>query len=462
MTFEALPRPSPGAMTTAMRALAPRAVALELRVALTQGNRIVDERRLPRGTDVTIGATERCTLLASGPKRVLFATDAGADTGFALVAGGVGGKIVPQHGAPSLDLASLPAGTRIAIGAGARGRVAVGDSTVLFDLVPARIRTRAALPASVKKGLLGDIDWSFTSFVTAALLGCFGFVAVSESADPAIAMDDATTLEAVAHMVIDVPPEPPPAAVVSDPSTHDDPATASTPSTHASRPSNARPSPRPSHADPTPTLDPSEVADQGAHIATLMLVGALDHDSTFRNLLAQGAPTTSQAEIMAQVDGAQVASNDSTMHARDPGGDAGGHGLGNLQRHVATNQADEGHGPVERVVHVLTIGVDPDPPYVDPTDFDPAQVIRMIRLRAPQIQACYEHHLSQAPGAAGKVTVQFTVERAGTVSHVTAIENTADDVTAQCAETVVAGLRFQHGPSDPAQFHFPFVFAPQN
>src|SRR6185295_8091482 len=119
----ALPHPSqasPGAMTAAMRAHAK--LAVELRVAVVRDGRIVDERRVPRKEAVTVGG-ERATVVTGGRSRTLIASDARGETGFALVGGGVAGRI--QQGGTAQDVAQLPEGAELPLAIGARGRLVV-------------------------------------------------------------------------------------------------------------------------------------------------------------------------------------------------------------------------------------------------------------------------------------------------------------------------------------------------
>ena len=461
MTFEALPYSQSGTMTAAMRAHAP--VALELRVAVVREGRITEEKRIARREEVTLGG-ERATLVTGGPRRTLFAHDGHGGTGFALVGGGLAGRV--QQAGHVHDLAQLDDGTRLPLVPGARGRVVVSGVTLLFDFVPARARTRPALPAAVRQGLLGGVDWPFTSWVTAAMLSCFAFVAASEASDPPFT-SEVDVQDVIARLVIDPPAPPPPAALVTDPATTHDDAPATPSASHTpSHDGTHTPSRHPSTShDAPPTLTQDEAIQQATDQAQLLLVTALGrNDGAFHDLMRNGAPTTSQRDVLDQVTSAAVATNGNQVLRSRPGSDSGEtHDIGSLVRHDANAAANEGHGPTEQVVHVI-VGLErlPESPPEIPQDLAD-RVTRAVRARIPTIRACYEHHLINAPTAAGKVVEEFTVEPFGGVSHLDAASSTADDGTERCVHDGLATLRITMHPGEgPADFSFPFVFAPQN
>jgi len=96
--------------------------------------------------------------------------------------------------------------------------------------------------------------------------------------------------------------------------------------------------------------------------------------------------------------------------------------------------------------------------------FDHNIVVRQLRTRQSAIQRCYERELRNNPTLGGRVAVRFSIQPTGTVSGVTATENTTGSAAvANCVTTVVRGLRFTEGPEGGSvTYTFPFVFAVQN
>ena len=93
-----------------------------------------------------------------------------------------------------------------------------------------------------------------------------------------------------------------------------------------------------------------------------------------------------------------------------------------------------------------------------------AEVVRQIKFKLGAIKACYEQGLKRNQGLAGKVTVEFTIQPAGSLTGVKATENTLGDAdVASCILGRIGTLRFQPGPTGGSvTFSYPFVFAPQN
>lgn len=173
---------------------------------------------------------------------------------------------------------------------------------------------------------------------------------------------------------------------------------------------------------------------------------------------------------MAQATGIGVASSSSGGELRTHSGGAGGSGqldgLSSLIRRggiEATTDRGEGRTMVERVVGHAKLGGDGGD-IGGVGEFDSAIVTNMIKLRMGAIKACYERSLKQNPALAGKVTVEFTIVPAGTVTASRVAANTTgDDSVARCVVSTIDSLRFKPGPQGGnVVYAFPFVFSPAN
>jgi hypothetical protein len=177
----------PGQMTAVMRALAGNAGPKLLRIGVVQRGRIVEERIVKERTHVTIGASEKnlfvlpaasCHWACPAPNlpptfRV-----------FELVAGeyhlnfldGMTGRLASATGISDLNVLQAQA-RRNAQGAyqvrltpDARGKLVIGDTTLLFQFVPALpIQPRPQLPVAVLRGN-SSIDWSTTIIAAVSFL----------------------------------------------------------------------------------------------------------------------------------------------------------------------------------------------------------------------------------------------------------------------------------------------------
>ena len=167
------PSLSLGHMTAAMRAVAlrPDATKRALRVGLLRDGRVLEERLVTHGT-LTVGDAEDASFVIAGVrgKHRLFAEKDGRFTLAPLP--GMRGRIATDdgvhdgalHGAMVLDPRT-------------RGRLTLGDATLLFQMVDAPTKApRPMLPSSVKTSLMDIVDWPLTILVAMSFLVHFGVV----------------------------------------------------------------------------------------------------------------------------------------------------------------------------------------------------------------------------------------------------------------------------------------------
>ncbi len=474
---------APGAMTRAMSAvrLAPTGERA-LRLGVLEDGAIRDERVHTGG--VTVGTDEGATV-------ALAIADSGVPRRFELFRRAPNGWVMRfpatargrvASGAQAHDLAALVSEGRardvggvfeVALPSDSRGKIVIGKSTLLFQLVvPPPARTRPRLPASVRNGTLRSVDWVFTSFVLASFVVHFGVVTFLENADsPVSTLSDVSP--AIARLVFDpiAPPPPSSDAPDVDPSTNTTPSTP-TDGTVAHNDRNPRNPRNPSdHQDaPLSDADRDRLAQDAVANATALLVGASgDLPGSALDRLRQGASLTDAADVMAQVNGVQVAGRDDAFRPRAGDTTHISGDLRNLQRTGGpVGPLVEGRpgGPTEVVIRVRVRPIDDD--YVcdgcgDDVRFDDRQVQRAIRSRLRAIQACYEHRLNLNPTLNGKVAIEFRVEEVGSVSHVRITDNTTGDSGMdECVAAPLRSLRFNPGPTGGfVTVAYPFVFARQ-
>lgn len=190
-------------MTAVMRAVQAEGPRV-LRIAVLQGGRVVDERLLRDRGPVTIGPDGASTFVAACPRELTLFERAG--DGYVLcTAPGIRARVALEGGVRELDGAA-----RVKLGEAARGKVVVGETTFLFQLVaPPPPQPRAQLPIAVKKGVT-EIDW-FTTIIASFsfLLHFFGVALVySDWRDP-VAPDEDAVVSALVESVKSLPPPPP-------------------------------------------------------------------------------------------------------------------------------------------------------------------------------------------------------------------------------------------------------------
>src|SRR3954466_683138 len=209
--------PRPGQLTAAMRALVGNAGPKLLRIAVIQGGRIAEERIVKQRTHVTIGASEKNLFVLPTPNlpptfRV-----------FELVAGeyhlnfldGMTGRLASATGISDLNVLQAQA-RRNAQGAyqvrlthDARGKLVIGDTTLLFQFVPAPpIQPRPQLPVAVLRGN-SSIDWNTTIIAAVSFLFHFMLLGAvySDWLDPV--SDDDVSVAGLFDSLKNLPPPPP-------------------------------------------------------------------------------------------------------------------------------------------------------------------------------------------------------------------------------------------------------------
>src|SRR5262245_8238753 len=144
----------------------PRRERRLLRVGIVHGRRIVEERLLARPGDVTIGTSPRSTFIVPWdgvpPRWRLFEARGGRS--FLHLSGGMSARIADGAAVTSVDAPAAGAPPPpIPLPDRARGKVTVGDTAVLFQLLrPPPPQPRAQLPLSVRRRVTAEIDRLFT------------------------------------------------------------------------------------------------------------------------------------------------------------------------------------------------------------------------------------------------------------------------------------------------------------
>jgi TonB family protein len=482
----------PGAMTQAMQAVNVKPIGPKvLRVGVIQNGKIVEERIIRKRETVTVGGSERnhFVINANGlPARFELFQLVGSDYILNFTQA-MSGRVGLPAGVQTLEQlrtggAARNAGShwQVKLNDSARGKVVVGDVTLLFQFVtPPPVQPRPQLPAAARGGFAKSIDWVFTAFVMFSFMTHFGFVVYLENADWPIEQGIAAIPEEFTDLIMreDPPPEP----EVVDETAPTEPAPAED--------TKAVKEPAKETKDPAPSKEPAakpagddaaakeaaaaaqaeataRMAEEAAASAEALLLGALGSEGggALNDVLAGGAVTGNAEDVLAQAKGVGVASNSQggTLRQRSGGGSGTRTaGLGSLQTAGGNGPVGEGKDIGEKAIKGKV--KDEDGGDIGGTgDFDVNVVTSTVRKQLKAIQICYEKELSRNPGLAGKVTVEFTIEQTGQISKATATANTTNDpAVANCVVATIKRFRFNPGPTGGSvTYSYPFVFAPSN
>ncbi|MBN1654663.1 MAG: TonB family protein [Deltaproteobacteria bacterium] len=473
----------PGAMTMAMQAVQIRTTGPKvLRIGLIQGGKIIEERIIRKRESVTVGSSEKNHFVIHSegvPSRFELFQLVG-DAYILNFTENMKGRVGLPGGVHDLDRMRSSGTARnagsywqVKLSDKSRGKVNIGATTLLFQFViPPPVQPRPQLPAAVRGGLVGNIDWVFTAFVVFTFMSMFSFLVYLENADWPIETGLAAVPEDFARFIFEEPP--PPQEVVETETTveGEGEATSEEPSKGT-----ATGKSRGSGGDGMSADERARaIADKSARIAAeasqaaeALIVGALSSEAggALADVLAGGAVIGNAEEIMAQASGVGVAqrAGGGTLRERAGGGTGSGEkGLGSLAvAKGASTTVSEGGTVTERKIKGKTnVGSGGD---IGGTgDFDSSVVVRTIKTRLSAIQLCYERELRRNPTIAGKVTVQFSIQPRGNVTDVSITANTTgDSAVAKCVSDAISRFRFNPGPEGGSvTYSYPFVFAPQN
>jgi TonB family protein len=355
-----------------------------------------------------------------------------------------------------------------------RGKVILGKTTLLFQfVVPPPVQPRPQLPAAVRSGFVGNIDWVFTSFVVFTFMTMFSFLVYLENADWPIDRGLAAVPEDFANIIFQEPP--PPQEVEQTNAEQEGQSQEAAQPQEASKKGSGKSSGGPEvsaeEAARATAEKTARIAAEATQAAEALIVGALSSSAggALADVLAGGAVIGNAEEIMAQASGVGVARSSAggTLRSRSGGSTgSGSSGLGSLARAGgadATSARGEGGVVTERKVRgQASVGAGGD--IGGSGEFDSAVVVRTIKTRIRAIQSCYELELRRNPTLAGKVTVQFSIQTQGNVTDVKVTNNsTGDDAVANCVANTIGRFRFNPGPQGGSvTYSYPFVFAPQN
>lgn len=451
---------SPGTRTGSMtrvfraaRAARPRV----LRLGVVRGGRIVEERLVPRGTAVTIGRDESSTVVvtaAQAPRRhVLFAP---GPKGYALsVTTGMDGRVVVGG---ELLVLSAPAGTegasRIELSPDARGRVRLGETSLLFQFVePPPVTPRAALPLGVLRGGNG-IDFRTTLIAAFSFLAHFFVIgsAYSDLLDEVVDDDlrSLSVLDALPNLpapAVEVPDETPAPAATAAAA----PAVASRSSSHAPATSG-----NPAHA-PSHSSD-SQAALASALTTVMETVGALRAAGpATAGVLARGDVPTTSLDVAARSNtgvGFELSPLSGADRVR-PGTSGTLASLGDVHGQ-ATPGEGKGHAPESGPRGTV------DATRIDNVGgriLDAARVVASLR---GGFRACYNRALAQNPDVQGRISLSLRVGVGGRVEGVSATPSgNVPDALVQCVRARAQSAEFAPPEGGAAIVNVPVGFVRQ-
>jgi hypothetical protein len=426
--------------------------------------KVVHERVLKPGQTVTVGESDKNTFVFSAPglpKRfTLFSTRGEAYT--LHFTDGMQGMVSKGEGKPD-SLESLRQGDgkkaegyAVPLDTNARGKLIIGDITVLFQFVtapPESARTMAhgggAIPTDFRPKLVEDDDPIFYGFL--ALFGTLGAVLTIYVANTEPIPQDFLTdippqiLEIIAPAKDDeVQPEE---EVVEE--ARPDPEKASKVKPEVSD------QPEPPAAPRTREEVQQDLTKNSALIA--MLIGTQGEGQTGErtNAFSTDDSNFSSLQDAAQNAAGVVAGTDANLAMRNASGPGGREnaGIGGVGT-AGGGTAAVGTVAAPKPKGSASLGS------VEPSNPEAADKVKtVVRRNQGQIKACYEAQLLNNPSLSGRVAVTMTIV-SGRVTSAKVDENTTgDDALGTCITRKIRSWKFDADVSDEG-IYLPFSLSP--
>jgi hypothetical protein len=423
-----------------------------LRVVVLIDGAVVDERIVRRRAPLAFGRGGRCELLVpstDAPVRwPLFGVRRGR---WVLTpAPGMQARAAAGDGAP---VAVAAEGAHV-LAEDARGKLVVGEVTLLFQMVDAPpLAPRPLLPPALRLRLRDRVDPYLAAVVVFSVIahaGAIGWIAGQDTPRPP---EPVEAYEVFTHPLM---PLPPPTRIAQLPA-GTLPSATNAPDVTPQKQQHSAPTPT---QTPTPTKQGArpEVAE-GDVRGVLDLLGHAGKDpGRFDDVTGKQAPGGDLTQGIHRVgdQGLTLADARRPSSGLTPGSEIGdGHDLrpqGPDDVLAATRPARGSEDPLGHI--------DLPHPAPDPGSDRPAEDVyaRIKRSYFGMVQKCYESVLKRDAALRGRVDVALTIGERGQVMAVD-----ADGFDASLDTCIEAGARrwhFDAREGDPITFEFPFSFSP--
>ena len=406
-----------------------------LRVGIVKESRLVADRRIPFGDDVTVGPDADATFQLPTEAREQFVC---CSDGYHLVHDRrMSGRIYMGGAVLTLDqLADGDGVQTVHLGTSDRGKVQVGDATVLFQFVSAQPKPT---PDHLDYSPVGQIDWAFWGFVIFSFVVNIAGYAYIQTRP---AMPPVVSIEAIPERMVEggyMPKEVLDAYLKSLDIPTDEPVNETLPPVEV-----------PAHMVPGAQQDDAVADNEGGEgTATddgeAGVGGGLDREAQVaaarERLMGQGLPG-----VMAGVGGVETLLGHDDLEGqidRSLNGvrehDAAGRQVAGGLRHVtqpgqAGTIGEHGGftvgdaGQVGRQQQAVVADLELEEPVLD-TGADDGSISALLKRNSRRIKAAYERQLKSDPELHGRVEVTVTVAADGTVLSARVTENTTGSGT---------------------------------
>ena len=444
-----------------------------LRCGIVQNGQLIEERLLRKRSAISLGQSSRNTFVvpASGLPRALTLFEVHASAYHLAFRPGINGKLSVDGRV--LDFRALreqklarKLGDRylVALDDRSRGKVVVGDVTVLFQFVaPPPRPAPTGIPLALRSSALRLFDWPFVVAMLASFVAQvfpIAFIVSQDDPEPPRGLDSLPDRFVTMLITEETPPEKPEAPKEKADEKQKTPAPKPKPE--------PKPDPEPSDRTPEQVAERKAVEmrrmQQAVRQKTILSVIGTeggDGPAAFVNTLRDGATELAISEAFDGTTDIEMAG--SAEPDRAIGGDIGdvaGIDESALRTSTERRAVSTGTKAPEVAVRGSVVARDAEETF-GTGSLDQSQIKSVVTRRMGAINGCYEKQLKRNPKLAGKVRVQFTILESGRVSDVQIVEDTlGDSEVARCMTARMGGWRFPPPAGGTITVRFPFIFEP--
>ncbi|MDP3153199.1 MAG: AgmX/PglI C-terminal domain-containing protein [Archangium sp.] len=423
-----------------------------LRVALIQAGRIVEDRTFTGRAKITVGTDAKSTFLV--PMAEVPVTTAVFDLtkqGTALLFDANTQGRVSLEGADAPLHAYVARATAhgsklsLALPEDAKGRVSIGEVSLLFQFVePPKTPVAAELPKGAR-GLVAQLDRSFI-VILAVSIGAHFAGAGYLSSQPVPEEHDLTieemNVDRWASVLMPLPRPPK--------------------SSEPERPTVAE-APKPKNTEPTRPSTPLTAEALKKRVRTMGMMGVIgshgDGQSGFGDILKDTGVMEISEALRGTQPGVAVASVEDATASQRKGDETGG----TSEIEVLGTQGVKRVELREATAHPITSRMQTEKLVIDTPEVDERALTQWLNGRKGAIQSCYERELKRSPKLAGRLVIKFAITSRGRVSGVGFEEDSLRSAQVQqCISGLMRAWVLPFSPEDEVPVTMPFIFSAAN
>jgi outer membrane biosynthesis protein TonB len=375
----------------------------------------------------------------------------------------------------------------LALNPRARGKVQIGEVTVLFQFVtPPPPVARPVLPASMRGGWFKGLDLYLVGIIALSALLQIGFVVwlqAQEWPEQLTSLDQKIPDRFVRIMKEPEPEEIeiPEDAEKPEESEGEGETEADPNESKQVKKQDPKPVEKPETEVEKDPKTPEEIAKAAAarkkrmmeevrNSTILSQIGAVGEGSGgIVDTLEMGAGSTTMAEAFEGTQGVKTGvagvekSGLRSGGSSDADGTGSAAGIGDLGAIDGAKKAEEGVATGEKKEEKVEARLDikDGGAVVGSGKLDASRISSVVRRGASAIQRCFERVLKKNPSAGGKLVITVTIGRAGRVTNVQANTSIGGGFKS-CTETAVKGWRFPRPRGGDVMFNKTFVLQAAN